>query len=86
MRNEIDSPASTKLGIDCHVACGVDGLVVLQVDDAGIEELMLWNPSIRRARILPPSPEISERKWADCELGFDPLADEHKLVIKIHPE
>lgn len=67
-----------------NVSSSIDGLIMLMSWDWR-EQLMLWNPSIRKARRVPPCPEITPgMKPSDFGMGFDPLSEDYKHVVFVH--
>lgn len=65
-------------GNSWFVVCYLDGLVLLR-HHAPTLELTLWNPSIRRARVLHISPTFSEN-YVDLGFGFNPFTKDYKHV------
>lgn len=71
-----------------HFECSVDGLVLLKRrsrDHSRSNELMVWNPSIRKVHSIPSLPEIENSpdralSYTEIGLGYDPLVNNYKHV------
>ncbi|KAL8128628.1 hypothetical protein V2J09_017783 [Rumex salicifolius] len=86
--NAYKSTATPGFNGNWHIWFSVDGLIMLKCIAHVLKtKLMLWNPSIKKCRLIPHSHDIALdiSKCVELGLGFDPLIKDYKLVrVTLH--
>ncbi|GAU16388.1 hypothetical protein TSUD_117370 [Trifolium subterraneum] len=60
--------------------CSCDGILCFAIDHSSA---ILWNPSIRKFKLLPPLEENSSKRISFCvySFGYDRFNDEYKIIV-----
>ncbi|GAB2299022.1 hypothetical protein Dimus_033097 [Dionaea muscipula] len=70
------------LGMERYRVDGyVNGLLLVSYEN----EIILWNPSIRKCVMLPPSSMLTKDGIVQLGLGFDPLSGDYKVLAVGNP-
>jgi F-box interacting protein len=74
-QTQLHIPSTLTNGHHCmYLMCSCDGMFCGKLDN---DSYFLWNPSIRKFKLLPP---LGNHKWSLLSFGYDHFIDDYKVV------